>query len=71
MQKGVNYGINKVHLQSLAIKLQGKTDNIEIITLKLENRSLLSLEKDPDPLSPITPGCLGPETVLFNCVITK
>lgn len=27
---------------------------------------LLSLEKDPDPRSPITPGCLGPVTFLFN-----
>jgi hypothetical protein len=25
----------------------------------------LSLEKDPDPLSPITPGFLGPVTTLF------
>ena len=28
----------------------------------------LSLEKDPDPLSPITPGFLGPVTTRFNCV---
>lgn len=27
---------------------------------------LLSLEKEPDPRSPITPGCLGPVTFLFN-----
>jgi len=26
----------------------------------------LSLENDPDPLSPITPGFLGPVTTLFN-----
>ena len=25
------------------------------------------LGKDPDPLSPITPGFLGPVTTLFNC----
>jgi hypothetical protein len=28
----------------------------------------LSLEKDPDPLSPITPGFMGPVTTRFNCV---
>jgi hypothetical protein len=28
----------------------------------------LSLENDPDPLSPITPGCLGPVTTLFSCI---
>lgn len=27
---------------------------------------LLSLENDPDPRSPIIPGCLGPATFLFN-----
>lgn len=27
---------------------------------------LLSLENEPDPRSPMTPGCLGPITILFN-----
>lgn len=27
---------------------------------------LLSLENDPDPRSPIIPGCRGPATFLFN-----
>lgn len=36
-----------------------------------ELKYLLSLEKDPEPLSPITPGCLGPVTTLFNCVTEK
>lgn len=30
-------------------------------------KNSLSREKEPDPRSPMTPGCLGPVTTLFNC----
>lgn len=33
----------------------------------MQDMNLLSLDIDPDPRSPITPGCLGPVTTRFNC----